>query len=221
MKSSVFWIILIVVYLIFVSIRHIINIILSTGIVKKKIAEELNQSIKMIDLSNTNINPGFMTTLYDLKLYVNDFKADDFSIYFDSLNRIVLNVTKCTGNFKFKFYTGPYYYVSIGSKITVEVDNIYLNYAIDVKSYYPLKLAYNNFNYKIVYNVGSDKMIQQYLIGKGLNYYKDSINELLTNFLKDLPNMIPIWLKDIIEDYQKILKIIQNFTKIHSKYSPL
>ena len=175
----------------------------------------------MNDLSNTSINPGFMTTLYDLKLFVNDFNANDFSIYFDSLNSIVLNVTKFSGKFTFKFYTGPYYYVSVGSQVSVKIDNLYINYTIDVESYYPLKLAYNNFNYKIDYNVGSDKMIQQLLIGKGLNYYKDSIKELLTNFLKDLPNMIPILLKDIIEDYEKALKIIQHFTKIHSKYSPL
>jgi len=220
MKLKIFWIILIIVGLIFLFARHIINLILNNIIVKKKIAEKLNQSIKMIDLSKTKVNPGYMTTIYDLKLFVNHFKADDFSIYFDSLNSIVLNVTKCAGNFAFKFYTGPHYYVSVGSEVSVDVDNLYLNYTIDVTSYYPLIITYKNFNCYIAYNVESDKKIQKIIIKKGLNYYKDSIDQALTNFLKDVPKMIQNVLKDKIEDYALALKIFQKFTEIHSKYSP-
>ena len=94
MKLRIFWIILIIIGLIIGLIllfsRHIINLILNIDRIKKMIADNINLSIKMIDLDN-NINPGYMTTLYDLKLFVNDFKADDFSIYFDYLKKNSIN----------------------------------------------------------------------------------------------------------------------------------
>ena len=165
MKLRIFWIILIIIGLILLFSRHIINLILNIDRIKKMIADNINQSIKMIDLDN-NINPGYMTTLYDLKLFVNDFKADDFSIYLDSLKRIVLIIKKCSGSFSFKFYTGPAYYVSYGDKVSVGVDSLYLNYTIDIISYNPFKITYNNFRYKIAYNVESEKLISYLIIKK-------------------------------------------------------
>ena len=220
MKLRIFWIILIIIGLILLFSRHIINLIFNISRIKKMIADKINQSIKMIDL-DSNINPGYMTTLYDLKLFVNDFKADDFSIYLDSLKRIVLIIKKCSGSFSFKFYTGPSYYVSYGDKVSVEIDSLYLNYTIDIINYNPFKIAYNNFYYNIAYNVESDKKISQLIINKGLSYYKDSIEQQLTKFLKDVPNMVPILLKDEIKQYELILKIIEKYSEIHSKYMPL
>ena len=162
-----------------------------------------------------------MTTLYDLKLFVNELKADDFSLYLDSLKRIVIYAPKCKGKFTFKFYTGPSYYVSYGDKISVEIDNLYLIYAIDVKSYYPFEITYGGFNCTINYSVESEKKISQLIINKGMNYYKDSIDNSITNFLKDVPNMAPIIFKDKIEYYELVLKILEIFSEIHSKYTPL
>ena len=91
---------------------------------------------------------------------------------------------------------------------------------LETSGYYPLIITYKNFNYYITYNVESDKKIQKIIIKKSLNYYKDSVNQALTNFLKDVPKMVQNVLKDKIKDYALDLKIFQKFSEIHSKYSP-
>ena len=101
------------------------------------------------------------------------------------------------------------------------VDSLYLNYTIDIISYNPFKITYNNFRYKIAYNVESEKLISHLIIKKGLSYYKDSIEQQLTKFLEDVPNMVQILLKDKIKQYDLILKIIEKFSEIHSKYTPI
>ena len=152
MKLKMFLITFISLYLIILFSNHIANFIISTNKVKNIITENINKYIKRIDLSNIQINPGYMTSIYDLNLFIYDLKDDDYSIFVYGLYRIELNLKKFKGYLKFKFYTGPSYKMSLGDEVTIDLDNIYLNYTIGV-IFHPFKIIGGDFSFHILYNI--------------------------------------------------------------------
>ena len=214
MKLKFFLITIISLYLIIIFSNHIANFIISTNKVKNIITENINKYIKRIDLSNIQINPGYMTSIYDLYLFIYDLKDDDYSISVYGLYRIELNLKKFKGYLKFKFYTGPSYKMSLGDEVTIDLDNIYLNYTIGV-IFHPFKIIGGDFSFSILYNVESEKFLINYLMKKGFEYFKSKIEQAITDYLEKIPNLVHMSLKDLIKKYDSTLKIIHLYIGIY------
>ena len=106
--------ILLLVYIFILCSNWITNQIINSEYIKNIITKNINKYTKKIDLSKIEINPGYMTTIFDLYLYIYNLKNDDYSITIYDLYHIELNLKKLKGYFKCKFISGPNNYVSIG-----------------------------------------------------------------------------------------------------------
>jgi hypothetical protein len=154
----------------------LVNLIINSEPIKSIITKNINKYTKKIDLRKIEINPGYMTSIFDLYLYIYDLKNDDFSISIYDFIHIELNLKKLKGYFKCKFIYGPNYYLSIGDEITIDLDNIILDYTLFV-DFYPFKVENVQYNYMIEYNVESEKTIINFFLKKGVEYFKDTIKQ--------------------------------------------
>ena len=205
--------ILLSVYLFILCSNWLANLIINSEYIKNIITKNINKYIKRIDLSKTEINPGYMTSIFDLDLYIYDLKDDDYSISIYELHHIELNLKKLKGYFKCKFTSGPSYYLSIGDEIIIDLDNIILDYTLSVK-FYPFKVDQVRYNYKIEYNIESEKTIIKFFLRKGVEYFKDTINQKISDHLEKVPNLIQTKMKTIVKKYDFVFQIMGYYVRI-------
>ena len=198
--------ILLLVYTFILFSNLLVNLIINSEPIKSIITKNINKYTKKIDLRKIEINPGYMTSIFDLDLYIYDLKNDDYSISIYEFINIELNLKKLKGYFKCKFISGPNNYVSIGDEITIDLDYISLNYTLFV-DFYPFAVKQVGYNYKIGYNVESEKTIINFFLKRGVEYFKNTINQKISEHLEKVPNLIQTKMKTIVKKYDIIFQI--------------
>ena len=205
--------ILLLVYIFILCSNWITNQIINSEYIKNIITKNINKYAKKIDLSKIEINPGYMTTIFDLYLYIYNLKNDDYSITIYDLYHIELNLKKLKGYFKCKFTSGPSDYFSLGDEITINFDNIILNYTLSIE-FYPFKVGLVRYHNIIYYNVESEKTIINFFVNKGLGYYKNTIKQKLSEHLENVPNIIQNKMGTIVKKYDYIFQILRYYILI-------
>lgn len=201
------------IYILILFSNLIANLIVNSDLIKDIITRNINKYAKKIDLSKSAINPGYMTSIYDLNLYLYDLKNDDYSISIYDLCIIELKLKKLKGYFMCKFSLGPNYYMSLEDEVTIDFDNISLNYTLIVY-FYPFELKQVSYGYNIIYDVKSEKTIIKYFLRKGVDYFKEKINDKISAYLEKVPELIQTKMKRIVKDYDYIFKIIGYYVAI-------
>ena len=201
------------IYILFLFSNLIANLIINSDLIKDIITRNINKYAKKIDLSKSEINPGYMTSIYDLDLYLYDIKNDDYSIFIFDLRFIELKLKKLKGYFMCKFSLGPNYYISLEDEVTIDFDNIILNYTLLVY-FYPFELQQVTYGYEIIYELKSEKTIIKYFLRKGVDYFKEKINEKISAYLEKVPELIQTKMKRIVKEYDYIFKILRYYVLI-------
>ena len=214
------YIIIILIILLFVALlftKEILNLILNMHFIKSYLVEKINPIKKNIRFDDKEKKINFMLTLYyNIRIYTNDLKEDDFFIHFETLNKLIINVKNVKCCIFIKAYAGVSQSISLGDDFDLCLEEKEFEYIIDVL-YYPLKIDINGLFYSFLYDIDSQKIVLGFLVKIGSSVFKETIKNELTNYLFEIPNHFKSIIQKIENKYETVFKGIQLYNSFYNK----
>ena len=204
-------------FVIFLFTKEILNFILNMHFVKNYLVEIINPIKKNIRFDDKEQKINFMLSLYyNMRIYTNDLKEDDFYIYFESLNKISIFVKNVNCCIFVKAYVGVSQSVSLGDDFNLCMEEKEFGYSINL-FYYPLKIDINGLFYSFLYDIDSQNIVFSFIYKVGASVFKNTIKSELTNYLYEIPNHFKNTILKVEKKYEEVFKGIQLYNSFYNK----